>query len=210
MKKQLFPNLNIEEEYKNKVVCGVDEAGRGALAGPVVAAAIILDKNNIPEGIKDSKLLSSKAREKIFYKLKISSMIGIGIIESNQIDDLNILNATIMAMEHAILKLKKQPDLALIDGNRAPSITVPCKTIIKGDKKVLSIAAASIAAKYTRDMIMNKLASKWPYYSWEKNLGYGTKHHIEMIYKNGVSIYHRKTFKPISIILKNNTEQKFN
>ena len=201
MEKKILPNLQVENEFKNQNVCGVDESGRGALAGPVVAAAIILDKNNIPEGINDSKVLSPYLREKIFYKLSLSSTIGIGIIQSNQIDKLNILNATMLAMKRAILKLRIPADLALIDGNHSPKINIPCKTFVKGDKKISSIAAASIVAKFTRDKIMKRLASKWPYYGWEKNFGYGTKLHIQGISMQGISMYHRKTFKPIHNIL---------
>ncbi len=193
------PTLEIEKEIlsisKGKI-CGIDEVGRGALAGPVISAAVILDFDNVPSNIKDSKILSQKERELKFSEI-ISSALDIGIGSSNnrEIDDINILQATLLSMKRAYLKLSVHPKVALIDGNKAPDIKCKTKTIINGDNKSLSIAAASIIAKVHRDKLMREIHKKLPCYNFNNNVGYGTKEHYNAIRLNGVSVFHRKSFK---------------
>lgn len=191
------PDLSIESLYDG-VIAGIDEAGRGPLAGPVVAAAVILDINNIPKGLNDSKKLSLKQREVLFEHIIETSKIGIGQATVKEIDEINILNASYLAMERAVKQLAVIPTVALVDGNRTKH-ALPCKheCIIKGDGKSLSIAAASIIAKVTRDRIMLKLAEKYKMYGWHTNAGYGTREHMEAISKYGITEEHRKTFAPI-------------
>ena len=178
-----------------KLLAGVDEAGRGPLAGPVVAAAVIFDNSTIIDGINDSKKLTEKKREELNgIILQKALAFGFGIIEQNEIDEINILQATLKAMKVAVEKLKIKPDIILIDGNKSFNSSVETKTIIKGDSKSFSIAAASILAKVKRDNLMKKYAADFPQYHWEKNKGYGTKQHIEAIKKFGSSPLHRKTF----------------
>lgn len=178
-----------------KVIAGVDEAGRGPLAGPVVAAAVIFDEATIIPKINDSKKLSEKVREEL-YDLIINkaTSYGIGIIDQNEIDEINILQATLKAMQVAVSGLKTTPDLILIDGNNSFKTQTPTKTIIKGDAKSFSIAAASILAKVTRDRIMREASIKHPEYLWYKNKGYGTREHIEAIKKHGITKLHRNSF----------------
>ncbi len=176
-------------------ICGIDEAGRGPLAGPVVAAAVIFEKDIFIEGIDDSKKLNAKKRGKLFEQIKDkAACYGIGIINENEIDEINILQATLKAMKTAFLSLEIPPDLILIDGNKSFCANAPTKTIVKGDSKSFSIAAASILAKVTRDRIMIEASKKHPNYFWEKNKGYGTKQHIEAIKKYGVTKKHRRSF----------------
>ena len=178
-----------------KLIAGVDEVGRGPLAGPVVAAAVIFDNSTIIDGINDSKKLTEKKREylnKIIMEKALS--FGFGIIEHSKIDEINILQATLKAMKIAVGKLKIKPDIILIDGNKSFDSNIATKTIIKGDSKSFSIAAASILAKVKRDNLMKKYAMDFPQYFWEKNKGYGTKQHIEAIKQFGSSPLHRKTF----------------
>ncbi len=196
-----MPNFKFEDGISG-VVAGIDEVGRGPWAGPVVAAAVILDRNNFPQGMDDSKKLSAKKRERIFLELKDCAQIGLGLANVEEIDDLNILAASMLAMQRAIANLPALPDHALIDGNKSPELPCcPTTTIIKGDSISLSIAAASIYAKVTRDKMMAELAEKHPFYSWEKNAGYGTKAHQQGLAVNGVTIHHRKSFKPIAKLL---------
>lgn len=178
-----------------KLIAGVDEAGRGPLAGPVVAAAVIFKKNFRLKGVNDSKLLSEKAREILFDKI-ISSALAYSVtaVEQSVIDDINILNATMLAMKQAVENLKIEPDLILVDGNRAFHSDIPVVSIVKGDSKSFSIAAASILAKVTRDRIMKNLAIEYPEYLWAQNKGYPTKRHREIIKQIGPSPIHRKTF----------------
>jgi ribonuclease HII len=178
-----------------KYLAGVDEAGRGPLAGPVVAAAVIFDKKTNIKGVNDSKQLTEKQREILYVKI-ISSAIAysVSIVEPVVIDEINILNASMMAMKKAIDELKIKPDLILIDGNRTFQSDIPVITIVKGDSKSFSIAAASILAKVTRDSLMKKLAVQYPVYLWEQNKGYPTKQHREIIKKLGPSPLHRKSF----------------
>lgn len=187
-----------EEARKNgyKVICGVDEAGRGPLAGPVYAAAVILHEGQIIEGVNDSKKLSKKKREALFDEItSVCADFSIASASEKEIDEINILQATFLAMKRAVNGLKTLPDLALVDGNRAPDLgSVNVETIIKGDSKSQSIAAASILAKVSRDRFMLEAAQKYPEYCFEKHKGYGTMLHYEMIEKYGICEIHRKSF----------------
>ena len=182
-------------------VCGIDEAGRGPWAGPVVAAAVILDPANIPEGLNDSKKLTAARREALFPAIMASAAVGIGIAEVDRIDRDNILAATLWAMGEAIRTLTIVPVLALVDGNRAPALSCPVLTIVKGDGRSLSIAAASIIAKVTRDRMMIALARDYPAYGFERHKGYGTPEHQAAINKHGVCPLHRRSFKPVQLAL---------
>ncbi len=189
---------NFDNKYldKNvKLIAGVDEAGRGPLAGPVVAAAVIFSPDVFIEGVNDSKVLSEKRREELFVKIiKESIAHSVSVVPAEVIDDINILNASLLAMKRSVHKLKVHPDLILIDGNKSFKNKIPTITIVKGDTKSFSIAAASIVAKVTRDRIMKELAIEYPVYKWEKNKGYPTKQHRESIKLNGTSPFHRKKF----------------
>ena len=183
-------------------VAGVDEVGRGPLAGPVTAAAVILDPNNIPDGLNDSKKLSHNARERIAVELHGCARCSIAHATVEEIDDLNILRASHLAMERAVAGLDVQVDHALIDGNMIPKgLTFPATSLVKGDARSLSIAAASIIAKVMRDRIMVDLAQQHPGYGWEKNAGYPTKAHREALLKLGVTPHHRRSFKTVHNIL---------
>ncbi|PPR77309.1 MAG: Ribonuclease HII [Alphaproteobacteria bacterium MarineAlpha2_Bin1] len=194
------PNFSIESTIKGQVV-GIDEAGRGPLAGPVYAASVILDKKNIPFGINDSKSLNLKSRERLYDKIIKSSFYGVSMATVNEIDRLNILQATLLAMRRSYLslawKLSKLPSCALIDGNQAPKL--PCKsiTVIKGDTKSISIAAASIIAKVSRDRHIKKLHLYYPNYDWINNFGYSSIKHRLGLTILGPSPHHRLTFKPL-------------
>ncbi len=188
-------------------VAGVDEAGRGPWAGPVVAAAVILDPDAIPDGIADSKALNEAQRERVFAEIYKTAMVGVGICSAAEIDDINILNATMAAMRVALANLAVRPALALIDGNRVPGADIPSRAIIKGDATCLSIAAASIIAKVTRDRMMIELGRQYPGYGFERHKGYGTPEHQRGIAQLGVMMEHRKTFKPIRLALERETEQ---
>ncbi len=177
------------------IVCGVDEAGRGPLAGPVFAAAVILPQGLVIEGIDDSKKLSEKKREALYIKLKsLALAFNVAFATEKEIDEINILNATFLAMKRAVEGLSLRPDLVLIDGNREPALDLPTKTIVKGDSLSVSIAAASILAKVERDRLMKKLSEKYPSYGFEKHKGYGTKLHLEAIKRYGSAEIHRKSF----------------
>ncbi len=195
------PNYSFEENAPNPV-CGVDEVGRGPWAGPVVACAVILDPNQIPDGLNDSKKLTKKRREALFDPIMNSAMVGIGMASVQEIDEINILNATFLAMRRAIDELPQQPAHALIDGNKIPP-DLPCtaQAIIKGDSISVSIAAASIIAKVTRDRMMVALSQQFPGYGWENNAGYGVKAHQEGLTRLGVTPHHRVSFKPIHKML---------
>ena len=180
------------------LICGVDEVGRGTLAGPVVASAVVLQENHNIDGLDDSKQLSVKNRELLFPLIIENSIsVGIGIIDSQIIDKLNIRRATLLAMKNAILDLKTKPDLVLVDGIDKIDINIPNENIIKGDSKVDCIMAASIIAKVKRDLLMKEYSNKYPEFGFEKNKGYGTKFHLNALKKNTPSPIHRKTFKPI-------------
>lgn len=190
----LYENEALSDGYE--IICGVDEAGRGPLAGPVYAAAVILPKGHIVEGVNDSKKLSEKKRELLFDKIIDECVCySIGAASEKEIDEINILQATYLAMKRAVDGLEIVPQLALIDGNRIPPLTsTDARAIVKGDAKSASIACASILAKVSRDRYMLEMAKKYPEYQFEKHKGYGTKLHYEMIEKYGICEIHRKTF----------------
>lgn len=197
------PDLSLETA-SGGIVAGVDEAGRGPWAGAVVAAAVILNPKYLPKGINDSKKLNANQRETLYNQILETSQTGIGISTVAEIDQLNILEATKLAMSRAIDMLAHHDiKLVLIDGNKAPTLKFPTQTVIGGDAKSLSIAAASIIAKVTRDRMMCELAKKFPYYGWERNAGYGTKTHIEALAKYGICEHHRRSYRPIRELLEN-------
>lgn len=178
-----------------KAVCGVDEAGRGPLAGPVCAAAVILPENTIIEGVNDSKKLSEKKREALFDVIKEQALsYSIAFASVEEIEDINILNATMLAMKRAVEGLDVKADYAMIDGNRLPDLSIDSEFIIKGDAKSMSIACASILAKVSRDRLLYKYAEEYPEYLFDKHKGYGTKVHVEAIKKYGPCPYHRLSF----------------
>ncbi len=183
------------------ITAGVDEVGRGCLAGPVVSAAVILKKGIDLKLLKDSKKISFKKREEISEHIKKNSYYAIGIASVEEILNLNILQASLLSMSRAIEKLKIKPGLTLIDGNFAPAGLKNYQTIINGDEKIKVISAASIIAKVYRDRFMIKLSEKYSNYAWERNFGYGTKAHLEGLKNFGVTSHHRKGFKPIHKIL---------
>ena len=178
-----------------QVVCGVDEAGRGPLAGPVCAAAVILPADVEIPGLNDSKKLTDKRRRELFPVIKEQAIAyGIGLASHEEIDEINILQATYLAMERAIAQLKVKPDMALIDGNRAKDFGIPVRTVVKGDSLSASIAAASILAKVTRDDLMLEAAEAYPQYQFDVHKGYGTKAHYAALTEHGPSPIHRMTF----------------
>lgn len=188
-----FEKKAIEKGYK--VICGVDEVGRGPLAGPVCAAAVILPQNTIIEGVNDSKKLSEKKRNALYEIIKNTSLAySVAFSSVEEIEDMNILNATMLAMKRAVEGLKVSADFAMIDGNRTPDLHIPCEYIIKGDAKSMSVACASILAKVTRDRLLYEYAKEYPQYSFDKHKGYGTKVHIEALKKYGPCKYHRQSF----------------
>ena len=183
-------------------VAGVDEVGRGPLAGPVTAAAVVLDPANIPEGLNDSKKLTKRAREQLYDQILEVADVSIAHATVEEIDALNILRASHVAMERALAGLKTPADYALIDGNMIPrGLTLPAETIIKGDARSQSIAAASIMAKVCRDCVMLSLAQQHPGYGWETNAGYGSKSHMSALQKLGPTPHHRRSFKPVHNML---------
>ncbi len=178
-----------------KAVCGVDEAGRGPLAGPLCAAAVILPENTIIEGVNDSKKLSEKKREAFFDVIKEQALsYSIAFASVEEIEKMNILNATMLAMKRAVEGLDVKADYAMIDGNRLPNLDIDSEFIIKGDAKSMSIACASILAKVSRDRLLYKYAEEFPEYSFDKHKGYGTKVHVEALKKYGPCKYHRLSF----------------
>ena len=188
--------------FKKNRIAGIDEVGRGCLAGPVFSAAVILNEKINKKDIKDSKKISFKKRILLSEYIKKNSIYAIGRATVDEIDKINILNASLLSMQRALDKLKLKPSIAYIDGLFAPKgIKIKYKTFIRGDDKVTSIAAASIVAKVSRDLFMIKLAKKYPKYNWHKNFGYGTTDHLNGLKKYGVTKHHRKKFKPIHNIL---------
>jgi len=182
-----------------KIIAGVDEVGRGSLIGPVYAAAVILNETINKKLLKDSKSLSKKKREKVFSYIKKNSIWALGQASVKEIEKINILHASLLAMKRAIKKLKKKPNLVLVDGNKLPDLkNYNLKYIIKGDQKIPSISAASIVAKVSRDKFITTLSKKFKNYGWDTNCGYGTKKHLTALKKFGITKYHRKTFSPIS------------
>lgn len=196
-----FPDLTHETALGARVA-GVDEAGRGPLAGPVAAAAVVLDPENIPEGLNDSKVLSAKRREALFDQIHAHADVGLGWASVEEIDRLNIRAASLLAMRRAVEGLAQPPDAALIDGNACPQ-GLPCLgvTLVRGDALSLSVAAASIIAKVARDRVMAALAIECPGYGWEVNAGYPTAAHRAALLDLGVSPHHRRTFRPVHNIL---------
>ena len=190
------PSYKFDQDYETPII-GVDEVGRGPLAGPVISAAIILNKEKIPEGINDSKKLSKKKREVINEELISQHSFAIGIASVEEIDKINILQASLLAMKRAVLNLNIKPQTILVDGNKLPDLEYNMYPIIKGDSKSISIAAASIIAKVYRDKLMQDLSLQYPGYYWEKNSGYGTKQHLLALNNLGVTPIHRKSFSPI-------------
>ena len=194
---------NSKFKYQNLmiIIAGVDEVGRGSLIGPVYAAAVILNKNINKKLLKDSKKLTKNKREILSKYIKKNSIWGVGKASVKEIEKINILHASLLAMKRAIKKLKKKPTLTLIDGNKLPEIkNYKLKSVIKGDQKIPSISAASIIAKVTRDKMITKLAKKFKGYKWDQNYGYGTKHHLKAIKDLGITSHHRKKFSPINKI----------
>ena len=182
-----------------KIIAGIDEVGRGSLIGPVYAAAVILNKSINKKLLKDSKTLTKSRREILSKYVKKNSIWALGRASVKEIERINILNASLLAMKRAVKKLKKKPILVLVDGNKSPQIkNYKFKTIIKGDQKIPSISAASIIAKVARDKMITNLGKKFIGYRWDLNFGYGTKQHLRAIKNLGVTAHHRKTFSPIN------------
>ena len=190
-----------EHQLGSRPIAGVDEAGRGPWAGPVVAAAVILDPDRIPANIDDSKVLDEDSRAYLYKRIMKVAIVAVGIADVDRIDRDNILGATLWAMAEAVSQLADKPKLVLVDGNRAPRLSMSSRTIVKGDAKCLSIAAASIIAKVTRDRLMMELARDYPGYGFERHKGYGTPEHQAAINKLGVSILHRRSFRPVQLAL---------
>lgn len=194
------PTFEIEDEFEGPVA-GVDEAGRGPWAGPVVAAAVILDRKNTPKGLRDSKTLTEKRRRELAAALWKSSRIGVGVASVEEIDAMNILRASLLAMARAVANLAVAPAIAIVDGNIKPKLLCPAYTVVKGDLKSMSIAAASIIAKTTRDRMMLELARDFPNYCWHSNKGYAAPAHREALDQFGITPHHRRSFAPIHNML---------
>ncbi|RAP40068.1 ribonuclease HII [Rhodovulum viride] len=200
-----LPDFTLEAEALAggaRLVAGVDEVGRGPLAGPVMAAAVCLTPDDIPDGLRDSKTLTAHRREVLAAEIRARAAVGLGEASAREIEELNILQASHLAMCRALAALPAPPDLALIDGNSLPR-ALPCRGIrvVKGDARCLSIAAASIVAKVARDAVMVELAQQYPGYGWDHNAGYPTKEHLRALRDMGVSPHHRRSFKPVYNIL---------
>ena len=203
-----MPDFKYERLYaQNGLIAGVDEAGRGPWAGPVVAGAVVFPDLEISDYLRDtlndSKKLTAVKREKLFEELhRSNALIGVGMASVEEIDALNILQATFLAMKRAVNNLPQPIDFSIIDGNKTPpDMPCPARFLIKGDALSLSVAAASIVAKVTRDRIMTDLAKEFPYYGWERNAGYGTKAHQEGLKQHGICVHHRKSYAPIKKFL---------
>lgn len=184
-----------------RITAGVDEAGRGPIAGAVVAAAVIIPKGFDTTGIDDSKKLSIRKRQLMFEKIITHCDYGVGIASNEEIDSVNILQATFIAMRRAVQQLKTTPDYILVDGNQDPAFGIPTTAVVGGDGIHSCIAAASIIAKVTRDKMMAELHEKFPSYNWQKNQGYPTREHINALTTHGITPYHRRTFAPVAAIL---------
>lgn len=187
--------------YPGCIVAGVDEAGRGPLAGPVIAAAVILNPHNVPPGIDDSKMLTAQKREILYAQLCSCAHISFGQASVAEIDEINILHASMLAMVRAVAGLPLPPTIVLVDGNRPPQLNCRVETIVRGDALSLSIAAASIIAKVTRDQIMAQLDAEFPGFSWKTNMGYGTRAHQDALRRLGRTPHHRTGFMPIRKML---------
>ncbi|HYM03870.1 MAG TPA: ribonuclease HII [Stellaceae bacterium] len=199
-----MPDLSIEMFYRG-LVCGIDEAGRGPLAGPVVAAAVILERRRLPRRLRDelddSKRLTAEEREEFAAMLPRCARIGVGAASVDEIDRRNILQATFLAMARAVTALGVRPEIALVDGDRAPALPCSVRTVIGGDGISLSIAAASVIAKVTRDRVMRRLAERYEGYGWRTNVGYGTAEHQEALRALGPTPHHRRSFAPVQLSL---------
>jgi ribonuclease HII len=197
-----MPDFSFEDKCGETPVCGVDEVGRGPLAGPVVAAAVILDRARMPDGlaiaIDDSKKLTARKRAELTALIHGCAHVAVATLGVEVIDRINILQASLLAMKQAIEALSVAPAVALIDGNKAPKLVCKALTIVKGDSLSLSIAAASIVAKHHRDTLMGTYAIEFPYYGWDRNAGYGTANHLKAIQIHGVTPLHRRSFAPVS------------
>lgn len=202
---RLQPDYLLETDYLREgahSIAGVDEVGRGPIAGPVTAAAVVLDAENLPTGLNDSKKLSARKREQLFDQIMCTSVVSIAHASVDEIDDLNILYASHLAMVRACNGLPIRPSVALIDGNLVPQdLGLKAVPVVKGDARSLSIAAASIVAKVTRDRLMVDLAQQYPGYGWSQNAGYPTKAHLEALRDIGVTPHHRRSFRPVHNIL---------
>ena len=203
-----MPDFAIEDGCRG-IVCGVDEVGRGPLAGPVVAAAVIIDRgcfaDELASRLDDSKLLPRDMREACYQALLGCARIGVGAASVREIDRINILRASLLAMSRAVAALGVRPDLALIDGNIAPALPCAAKTVVGGDGLSFSIAAASVIAKVTRDRIMRSLAKRHPNYAWDTNVGYSTRAHFAAIASFGVTVHHRRSFAPVRLAVAGET-----
>ena len=204
-----MPDFAIERRCDG-IVCGVDEAGRGPLAGPVVAAAVIIDRRRfrgeLRQVLDDSKVLPRELRETCYRALVACARrggvcIGVGAASAREIDRINILRASLVAMRRAVAALGRTPDIALVDGNIAPPLSCTVRTVVRGDALSFSIAAASVVAKVTRDRIMRVLALRYPGYGWESNVGYSTAQHFDGIHRLGVTPHHRRSFAPVRIAI---------
>lgn len=194
------PSFDIELGYPTPL-CGVDEAGRGPIAGPVVAAAVILDPDHMPDGLNDSKKLSEAKREALFEQIAELAQCGIGQASVEEIDEMNILQASLLAMRRAVEALPTPPATALIDGNKSPELSMPAHALVKGDARSLSIAAASILAKVTRDRQMVEVDKAHPEYGFAQHKGYPTKAHLSALATFGLTPHHRRSFRPVHNIL---------
>jgi len=199
-KTRISPDWLYESQYTGPVA-GVDEAGRGPLAGPVVTAAVIMDPSNIPDRLNDSKKLSESRRETLFDQINAHAIVGIGIAEPEEIDRINILAATMIAMQRAVRDLPSRPIAVLIDGNRAPSFDIPSRTIVKGDQKSLSIAAASIIAKVTRDRLMQLADRRYPGFGFAGHKGYPSQSHRDRLLEVAPTPIHRRSYAPVKAAL---------
>ena len=191
----------IELEISGGPIAGVDEAGRGPLAGPVVAAAVVLDPASIPAGIAHGKMLDAKSRRSVYQAIMATAQVGIGVAGVDRIDADNILNASLWAMAQAVGRLEHRPRLVLVDGNKAPYLDCVTRPIVQGDARCLSIAAASIVAKVSRDAMMAELAHEYPHYGFDRHKGYGTREHHAAIARHGVTPHHRRSFRPVQLAL---------
>ncbi|MAW79991.1 MAG: ribonuclease HII [Parvularcula sp.] len=200
----IAPTYDIEryiERIHSGPVAGIDEAGRGPWAGPVVAAAVILDPSNCPDGLADSKMLAESRRDELALMIRECATVSVGVASVEEIDKINILQATFLAMARAEAGLNTRPRVCIVDGSQKPKLTARTHMVVKGDAKSLSIAAASIIAKTVRDRMMRDLAAEHPFYEWEKNKGYGAPAHQRGLHTHGVTPHHRRSFAPIHNIL---------
>lgn len=201
------PDLTLELALGRSRVAGIDEAGRGPWAGPVVAAAVVLPLRNagtIPAGLNDSKLLTPEVRTRLYDEILACADVGVGMADHEEIARNNLLGATFHAMQRALAVLKRPPHAALVDGPHAPALPCHAHAVVRGDQTSLSVAAASIVAKVTRDRLMARLAGEFPGYGWERNKGYGTEEHAAGLLRLGPTPYHRLSFKPVQALLSRN------